>query len=68
MKKILGVLLTFLLGCQYGYSQDDNGKAMSEPIMGAVDEKNFLKVLDTVEKGFNKQKKLEQFNYTKSKL
>jgi thioredoxin-related protein len=47
---------------------DDNGKAMSEPIMGAVDEKNLLKVLDTVEKSFNKQKKLEQINYTRSKL
>ncbi len=47
---------------------DDEGKAMSEPIMGAVDEKNLLKVLDTILKSFAAQKQEQQFNYTKSRL
>ena len=47
---------------------DDDGKAMGEPIMGAIDAKNLLKVLDIVKTRFDKQKKLQQYNYTKSKL
>ncbi|MDD2357192.1 MAG: thioredoxin family protein [Thiovulaceae bacterium] len=47
---------------------DDEGKAMSEPIMGAVDEKNLLKILDTVSKSFAIQKQEQQINYMKSRL
>lgn len=47
---------------------DDAGNAMSEPIMGAVDEKNLLTALDAVSKGFATQKQEQQFNYTKSRL
>ncbi len=47
---------------------DDEGKAMSEPIMGAVDEENLLKILDTVSKSFATQKQEQQTNYMKSRL
>ncbi len=47
---------------------DDEGKAMSEPIMGAVDEENLLKILDTVSKSFATQKQGQQTNYMKSRL
>jgi len=47
---------------------DDEGKAMSEPIMGAVDEENLLKILDTVSKSFATQKQEKQTNYMKSRL
>ena len=47
---------------------DDSGRAMSEPIMGAIDAKNLLKVLDIVGERFKKVKKMEKYNYTRSKL
>ncbi len=47
---------------------DDEGKAMSEPIMGAVDEENLLKILDTVSKSFATQNQEQQTNYMKSRL
>lgn len=47
---------------------DDKGKAISEPIMGAIDAANLLKVLDVVEQRFTKQKKMDKYNYTRSKL
>jgi thioredoxin-related protein len=47
---------------------DDEGKAMSEPIMGAVDQENLLKILDTVSKSFSAQKQEQQTNYMKSRL
>ena len=47
---------------------DNNAQAMSEPIMGAVDAKNLLKVLDIVTQRFEKVKKMQKYSYTKSKL
>lgn len=47
---------------------DDNGQAMSEPIMGAIDSKNLLEILDKVKIRFDEQKNLQQYNYMKSKL
>ncbi len=47
---------------------DNDGRPMSEPIMGAIDAKNLLKVLTIVEKRFEKQKKIDKYNYTRSKL
>lgn len=46
----------------------DDGKALSDPVMGAVDAKNFLKILGLVEKRFNKVKQQEAYNYMKSRL
>ena len=47
---------------------NDNGEAMSEPIMGAIDKTNLLQVLDSVKTKFDEEKNLQQYNYTKSKL
>ncbi|WP_345979246.1 DUF255 domain-containing protein [Sulfurimonas sp. HSL3-2] len=47
---------------------DDQGRAISEPLMGAIDAANLLKVLDIVDKRFKKQKKMDKYNYTRSKL
>lgn len=47
---------------------DDSGRAISEPIMGAIDAANLLKALDIVDKRFKKQKKMDKYNYTRSKL
>lgn len=47
---------------------DNRGKAMSEPIMGAIDAKNLLNVLNIIHKRFDKQKKMDKYNYTRSKL
>lgn len=47
---------------------DDSGEPVSEPIMGAVDAENLLRVLDVVETRFKKMKKMEKYNYTRSKL
>lgn len=46
----------------------DDGKALSEPVMGAVNAKNFLKILALVEKQFNKVKKRDAVQYMEKRL
>jgi thioredoxin-related protein len=46
----------------------DNGQALAQPIMGAVDAKQFLKILHLVEQGFTKEKRQEEIKYMKSRM
>ncbi len=47
---------------------NENGEAMSEPIMGTMDKTNLLQVLEMVKARFDEEKNLTQYNYTKNKL
>lgn len=47
---------------------DDKGTPLGDALMGAVDEKNMLQILDEVEKRFSKRAKNAQHEYMKNNL
>lgn len=47
---------------------DERGTPLGDAVMGAVDEKNMLQILEEVEKRFNKRKKSSQYDYMKNNL